>query len=317
MAQTTRQTPPRRPINPNGSASVPPRETAPRRQAPPPKQIQTKKQNTAPQSDTRGLFGTPPFTIVHYGPPKVGKTSLWSYLPKVGVVYDPKEEGIVDLYSARQCPQPHWEQEVDDFEKLIEVLSNVANQEYGIENLVLDSMTGMELLCFHYHCREYFEGNWTKEGFYAFQQGPKNAAKTDWPRLLDAIDAVRKSGISVVFIGHSQVKTQNNPVGPDYDQYMPIIDKETWAQTARWAKCILFQTFDLSLVSKGKGGNIKEQVNKKAKALGTGSRLLYTQPAAGYVAGNRWGLEDAIDLGETPEESYNAFISAYRKAWNV
>lgn len=252
-----------------------------------------------------GLSGTSPFTIVHYGPPGVGKTSMWAYLPKVGYIYDSKEEGIMDLVEAHQVPKPYWTEEVDSWQGSLDVLARIANQETGIQNLVIDSITGFEQLCFMNHCIEHFNNDWSKDGFLAFQQGPKGAAKTDWPEFLDTIDGVRKSGINVVVIGHSTVKKINNPDGEDYDQFMPDIDRATWTQTTRWAKAILFQNFDITLEKKG----------LKTKASGGESRLMYTTPAAAYIAKNRWGLEPIIDLGGTPKESFDAFCKAYRKAF--
>lgn len=238
---------------------------------------------------------------------------MWAFLPEVGFVFDSKEEGIIDLYQTGQCPKPAWVMEVDEFEDdnkstaLMTVLANVANHEYPIKNLVVDSMTGMQGLCFTYHCREYFENDWTKEGFYAYQQGPVNAATKDWPRFLDALDQIRKAGINVVFIAHSMVKDVNNPAGADYAQFMPAVHKEIWQQTARWSKAIFFQNYDVTLEKKG----------LKTKASGGEDRQLYTSPAAAYVAKNRWGLEPVINLGGSAEEAYEAFCDAYKTAWKV
>ena len=303
MATVTRQAP--RPIRPaNKPQPARPVATSPRK----PAGAAAKKPASDPGDS--GLFGTPPFTLIHYSPPGAGKTSMWAHMPNVGFIHDSKERGIIFLAKAKQCPAPSWREEVSSFDELMLTLSRIANKEVDIENLVIDSVTGMELLCFHYHCATYFENDWSKEGFYAYQQGPKNAAKTDWPRLLDALDAVTGAGINVVVLGHSQVKQTNNPEGADYDTYMPYLDKETWAQTHKWAKAVLFSNFDVTLQLKSKGSK---------KTIGTGGegRIMYTQNNAAYIAKNLWGLEPVIDLGTTPRDSYNAFCAAYKKAWGI
>jgi hypothetical protein len=256
------------------------------------------------QPKGQGLFGTPPFTIVHYGPPGVGKTSLWAYLPNVCYIYDYSEDGIVDLYMSGQVPKPKYMQSVKDWEELVNAVINVDDD---VQNIVFDSLTGMEQMCFAFHCKKYFKGDWSKEGFLAYQQGPKNAAKTDWVQLLDIMDQVRRSGVNIILIGHSTIKTFTNPDGPDYDQYVPILDKETWAQTSRWAKAILFQNYDVSIKKEG----------SKFKASGQANRMMWTAPGAAYVAKNRWNLEPIIDLGGSPKEAFIAFIQAYKKAWKI
>lgn len=252
-----------------------------------------------------GLNARGSTTVVCYGPSGVGKTSIWSFLPDVGILYDPKDEGIADLVRFGQCPTPKWMHEAKDFENTLELLANVANQEYDIKHLVLDSLTGFELFCFQYHCAENFENDWSKNGFYAFMSGPKNAAKTDWPRLLDALDDVRRAGISVVAIAHSQIKPVNNPDGENYDQHMPYLDKETWQQTHRWAKAVLFYNVEVGLEKKG---------NKAKAKAGSEERAIYTDLAATFIAKNRWGIEPRIDAGGSAEDAYNAFMKAYMEA---
>lgn len=298
MATVTRLQPKKAGPKPAKSASGPKRPSASPKKSQPP---------ASGRLDDNGWFGTPPFSIVHYGPPGVGKTSMWAFMEDVGFLFDNKEDGITDLYKVGQVPKPKWEQEVEDFDQTLETLARIANQEFDIKNLVIDSITGFEAFCFTHHCQEHFDNDWSKDGFLAFQQGPKNAAATDWPKLLDAIDAVRKSGISTVFIGHSTIKKINNPEGDDYDQYMPVIDRATWAQTTRWAKAIIFQNYDISLEKKG----------LKTKASGGTDRMIYTVPQAACIAKNRWGLDPIINCGGSPEESFNAFVEAYKAAWKI
>lgn len=304
MPTVTRQ----RPINAKG-----PKPLSPKNRQPPGK---TKRPNNGKplansfnfkQHYPEGLNARGATTIVCYGPSGVGKSSIWSFLHNVGFIHDPKDEGIVDLTSFGQTPSPKWVEEAKDFEHTLELLAEVANQEHDITHLVIDSLTGFELFCFQYHCRENFENDWSNKGFYSYMQGPKNAAKTDWPRFLDAMDDVRRSGISVVAIAHSQVKTFNNPDGDNYDQHRPYLDNETWQQTHRWAKAVLFYNLEVGLTKKG--------ARTKAVA-GSESRMLYCDIGATFIAKNRWGINAVIDAGGSAEEAYNNFMSAYMEAGN-
>lgn len=241
-----------------------------------------------------------------YGPPKVGKTSMWMFGPDTGYLSD-GTESVEQLVRFGQCPKPAWDHDCKSFEEILDVLADVADHKFGIRNLVVDSATGMEQLCFKYHCREYFEDDWTAQGFYSFYKGPKNAAKKDWPRLLDALTQVKKSNIAVVLLAHSQIKNDPNPFGDEFAKFVPYLDAEVWAQTHRWAEAILFYNIFVD-VEKKKGA-----IKAKAK-VGSEERHIYTQPEGVFAAGNRWGLSPLIEAGGSPKEAYQAFVKDYLRA---
>jgi hypothetical protein len=222
-------------------------------------------------------------------------------------VVDPQEEGIEDLVEFGQAPEPAAPTIItESFDEALETCYQAAAGKYkGVNSLIFDSATGFEKLCFQHHCDKYFNGDWSKEGFYAFQQGPKNAAKTDWPKFLDALDMIRRAGINVVLIGHSQVKPYSNPEGADYDQFIPYLDKETWQQTHRWAKAVIFYNHNVALEKKGLKTKVK---------TGSEERFLYTTHSATYAAKNRWGLEPCIDAGTSGSEAFQNFLKEFKKA---
>jgi hypothetical protein len=248
-----------------------------------------------------------------FGPSGVGKTSMIAHLPDIGFICDPLEEGILDLQQYHQVPGAVGENLLatpDTFEELLEVLDGipgtVLKNGNKIKNLGLDSATGMEKLAFAYHCREYFDNDWTKEGFYSFQQGPKNAAKVDWPRLLDILEQIAKTGINVWFIGHSQIKPFNNPEGPDYDRFIPCLDKETWAATHRWANVVFF--YNHNTVVKAEKGKNKAELDQSE------GRFLMTVRTPAYDAKNRMGLHPLIEAGESGKEAARNMMKAIAKA---
>ena len=260
------------------------------------------KPSSSREDDARGLG------IVVYGPSGIGKTSWASYFPEPGFIIDSQEEGVLDLIEYKQIKNISRNRIItaSNWDELREGVDNAPKM--GIKTLIGDSLTGFEKLCFLAHCDKYFDGDWSKEGFFAFQQGPKNSAKTDWPEFLDLLDHVRRTGINVVLIGHSQVKNHSNPSGADFDQYIPYLDKETWAQTHRWAQSVLFMGYDV-VVQKTKGA-LKSKVNLEQ----SGGRLLYADPCPAWNAKNRYGLESPIDLGESAKEGYDNFAAALKKA---
>lgn len=258
----------------------------------------------SPSGKTQNSFISA-FTIFMYGISGIGKSSMWAHLPNVGYLHDSQEEGILELVKFGQVPKPKWIQSVDNIDQAIDYLADVANKKYNIDSLVIESATGFEKLIFQKHCHDHYDDDWGKEGFYGYQAGPKNAAKFDVPNFLDALDNVRRSDINVVFTGHAQVKPFKNPNGPDYDQYKPYLDVETWQQIHRWAQCVLF--YDLVVEVAAEKGALK-------KKAGDSRRVIYTQPVGSCVAKNWWGLEGCINAGESPKEAYDNFVTAYKKA---
>lgn len=243
-----------------------------------------------------------PMTAIVYGPSGVGKTDLVANFDEVEFIHDPQEDGIHDLIAWGRCKPIAEERitEVDTFMGLLSACDAAAASDS--KTVAFDSLTGIEKLCFEYHCDNYFDGDWSKGGFYAYQQGPKNAAKTDWPVFLDRLELIKKSGKHVVLIAHSHVKPFKNPDGGDFDQYVPFLDKEIWAISHRWAQMCLFYNYVVDVDEKAK------------KAKGSESRALFTEHGASYIAKNRMGLPPVIEAGDNGEECYENLIQALQSS---
>ncbi len=268
------------------------------------KKTPANKRTTSKRHRGQGYLGKSPLCMFLYGPPGVGKSSLASYFPNAGFIHDPQEDGIITLSEYGQCKPPVMREEADSWQSLMNLLARVAGGEFDIDSLIVESMTGIEYLCFQYHCQEHFDGDWSSKGFYSYMQGPVNASKTDWPDFINALEAVRLQGINVILTAHSIVKPYKNPEGADYEQYMPFMDKNTWQMIKRWVKCILFYNYHVEINEKG--------IRAKAE-LETEERFLYTQWSAAYEAKNQYGLPPLIAAGTDGEEAYNAIEKAFKK----
>jgi hypothetical protein len=245
--------------------------------------------------------------MILYGMSGIGKTSFAAEFPDVGFIVDSQEKGINDLLKFKQCPEPREIQVASGWKHLLKLSEDIARRR-DIRTVAYDSMTGLQQLCYTYHCKTYFDDDWSKEGFYAFQQGPKNAAQRDWPELIQAWETIRETGKEIIVIGHSQIKPYKNPDGDDYEKYSPFLEKEAWAAVHRWAPSVIF--YKSQVDTRKVGGRHKADE-------GTMKRILCTVQGATYDAKNRYGLEPIILAGGSNAEAYAAFRKAYDKAASV
>lgn len=238
------------------------------------------------------------FGMICYGVSGIGKTSLGAEFEDVCFVIDPHEHGIYDLLAFNQCRQPKHIIEVNGWQNVLKVSADLCTDR-RFKTICYDSASGLQMMCFKHHCDTYFGGDWSNEGFFAYQQGPKNAANRDWPDLLDAFEALRGNQKNVLVLAHSQIKPFKNPGGADYDRYSPCLEKEIWATTHRWATAVLFYCFDL---------DVQKQGGKHKGDASTEHRVLCTvHSQAKYDAKNRYGLDPYI-IAE-PDPGVNGFPS--------
>ncbi len=244
-----------------------------------------------------------PLAIALYGPGGVGKTSFCAQFPRPGFIIG-KDDGINDLYTYGQVPEPAFVDQVQDFEELIAAIGNASVRD-DCDSVILDNLTDFEEMCFKYHCETYFEGNWGITGFYSFNKGPKNAAKTDWPTFLETLQAVWDSGKHVVLIAHSKIKNRPNPDGEDYLAYEPQLDAEIWSRTHYWAKATLFYSLRVEVVKESK-------ISKPKANAAEFDRFIFTEPSPTFEAKNRYGLSPVIDCGNSAEEAFENFASSFK-----
>lgn len=260
------------------------------------------KKRPAPIS-RKGYLGITPLSLIVYGPPGVGKTSFAAEFPNVGFIRGPKEEGVVILQEFKRIPNPRRIEEVLDWDHLLNTLDSAAS--WDVETVVLDSLSEFEFMCFRKHCEEDYDNNFSKEGFFAYQQGPKSAAAKLWPEMITALDRIRASGISTILIAHSQVKPRPNPAGSDYIAYSPRLEPTLWERTHTWAQCVLFYNHETQVEKDG---------TRKKAMKGSEARWIYTENSAVATAKNWYGLEPMMDGGNSSKEAYQAFKSAMQKA---
>jgi hypothetical protein len=246
-----------------------------------------------------------PPVIVMYGQCGIGKTLFGAAAPKPIFLRDAQEDGINTLKNAGLVAEDVPVMPVaESWEELFIHLSWLASEENDHKTLVVDTVAGLERLCAEYVCRREFKSQWGEKGFGGFGRGWE-ACVPEWRKLINAFDDIRtKRTSTIILLAHSQIKTQKNPEGPDYDRYIPELHHKLWACTAKWADIILFANSYVQVDDSG----------LRVKAKGGIDRYMYPTGCAAYEAKNRHGLTEEISMGTSGREAWANLISAIKEA---
>ena len=236
-----------------------------------------------------------------YGESGSGKTSLAAHFDRCGFICDSQERGITYLVQQGIVPEPVWIKDDLDatssatWTKLLEEIWKVA-RDTSIDTLVVESLTGLENICFLYHGEQKFNGDFSSEGFYNRWKGPKNAARFDWPHFMDALDGVLQSGKNVIVTAHSQVKEDADPQGTTCIKYMPYSEKDTWARLHRWASAVFY--LGQRIEEDKKSGGLRK-IAKEDYA-----RIMFVSPTPYCSAKNWYGLNGVVPMGDSGREAF-------------
>jgi len=246
----------------------------------------------------------PAWLMMLYGTVGIGKTSFASHFTDPGFIITKRERGIKTLtgYGITQAPKQLWV--VESWPEVLETIDNVCKSK--IQTLVIDSITVLEHLCFDYHCKEYFDDDWTKTGWGNYQAGPRNAKEKEWPTFMALLQEVVESNINVLILAHAMKTKVQDPLTAEYDQWQPQLNRYTWEAIHTELEAILFYREHLEV-------EVTTARDKKNKVKrDSGDRYIYTDKDPAYIAKNWFGLPAAIDAGESAEEAHTNFMKAMR-----
>lgn len=219
----------------------------------------------------------PPRVVVH-GPHGVGKTTLGAsaYNP----IFLPLEDGLSGL-------------EVDAFPLLTtfaqvrEALQTLRTSEHSFGTAVVDSLDWLEPLVWAEACAR---NKWTNIEAPGFGKGYAEAAN-DWREFLELCNALRtERGMAVVLIAHSEIKRFEAPDTEAFERYQIKLQRSGGALVQEWADVIGFAQFETAIKKEAVG------MNQRARGIATGRRLLHVTEKPAYVAKNRYGMPDTLEL---------------------
>lgn len=122
----------------------------------------------------------------------------------------------------------------------------------------------------------------------------------EWKSLLADLEQLWLKDVNIIFLSHCHVKSFENPLGDNFDRYEMKTSKKVGALTREWVDAVLF--------AKSEVFTEKKTNASKAKAIGSGLRVIHTAPSPAWEAGNRYSLPPQIDL------SWAAFDEAVKAA---
>jgi AAA domain len=235
---------------------------------------------------------------------KWGKTSFGAMTRKPIFIETRQETGLETLLDNGRLPDtPHFP-ECKTWEELRGMIETLIVEPHEYKTLIVDTMNGAERMCHEFVCQREYNGDWGKKGFASYQQG-YSVSLPEWRLFLGDLDRLREQKrMAIMLLCHSKIKTFKNPEGADYDRYQPDVHEQTWSLTHKWADCILFGNFSVTVT--------ETDPEKKGKGTGGSLRVMYTQRSAAYDAGNRLGLPEDIDMGNSPQEAWANFAEALK-----
>ena len=237
--------------------------------------------------------GFSPQKVVVYGIPGVGKTTFASTWPKPILLRTEDGAGALDI--------PTFPQVAHSIEDVRKAMNALLQGNHQFRTLIVDSLDWLEPIVWEEVCRE---GN--KRNIEDFGYG-KGYVRVDekWQRIQAGMDKLRESKrMHIVCIAHAYAETFDPPDADPYQRYSIKLHKRARALWTEWSEMLLFLNYKAKVV--------QAEGAAKAKAYGSGERIIYTMERPAYQAKSRWPLPEEIFIGHDP--SWTAFHDALKEA---
>lgn len=221
----------------------------------------------------------PPRVVVH-GPQKVGKSTF------AAGAYNPIFIALEDGLSGIETSAFNGGQPLSSFEDVMQAIDSLtAPNDFG--TVVVDSLDWLEPLVWAHACKR---NGWTSIEQPGYGKGYIEA-NADWRRFFDALNDLRINyGKAIVLIAHSQVKRFEAPDLEAFDRYELKLQKGPLGLAVEWADIIGFAQEETAIKKESTG------FNTRSRGVSTGRRVLHVNAKPSFIAGNRYGMPNTIDL---------------------
>jgi hypothetical protein len=221
-----------------------------------------------------GRLERPP-RILLYGTEGVGKSTFGADAP--APIFLAPEDGTSHL-AVDRFPEPKTWQDVLD---AVEVLTTTKHE---FKTLVVDTLDWLEPLCWAHVCQvakvKAIEDFGYGKGY--------TAALDEWRHLLSRLETLReKTGMAILLLAHSTIKSFRNPEGDDFERYQLKLSDKSAALLKEWADAVLFASHETFAV---------KDKSQRVRGISSGARVLHTERSAAFDAKNRWSLPPTLAL---------------------
>ena len=185
------------------------------------------------------------------------------------------EGGAKHLDVARIAAPSSWDAYLAEAREL-------ATENHSFKSYVVDTLDALEALATAAVCEKNH-----KQTLADFSWGGGTRCSFRVAHLPQGHGADPRQGVNIILIAHEHRKSFSDPELGSFEMYRPKLQEKAWALTNEWCDAVLFAQFDQALLEKD---------GQRARAIVSGRRVLRTQRGTGYVAKNRYGLPETIDL---------------------
>jgi len=221
----------------------------------------------------------PPRVIIH-GAQKVGKSTF------AAGAYNPVFICLEDGLDGIETTAVNDGNVVESFADVMAWLGVVKQSDFG--TVVIDSLDWLEPLVWAHTCKE---NNWANIEAPGYGKA-YTAANDVWRMFFDALNDLRLNhSKAIVLIAHSLVKRFEAPDVEAFDRYELKLNKGALGLAVEWADVIGFAQEEVAIKKEKDGFS-----GTRSRGVGTGRRVLHVNAKPSYIAGNRYGMPDTIDL---------------------
>ncbi len=224
-----------------------------------------------------------PARIMIYGGVGVGKTTLGARAPKP--VFISAEGGTDQVTDAEGNPVAEIDG-IKDWTGIIQAVKDLITDAHEFKTLVIDSADWLEKMCHQKIIGTSGHSIVTVNKGYG---AGYRAAEAMHVELRDLLTQLRdKRGMNIVVTAHSEVKDVKDPSMPhDYQQHKPKCHDYVNGVWKEWVDALLFARFETFT---------KDSDTAKARAFGTGKRIVYTVEQPSFQAKNRYTLPPEMEF---------------------
>jgi hypothetical protein len=248
-----------------------------------------------------------PLRYFFYGAEGVGKSTLAAHAP------DPIWLDIED--GSGQLDVPRYQFRDGDgghvphsYEEILSAIDDLTRNPHSFQTVVFDTADRLEALLWQWMIARDTTARKPLDSIeaYGYGKGPIRALD-DWRGLCFRLDRLRTARkMSIIILGHAQIRLFKSPDSEDYDRYNPRINALAAGFLKEWSDVTGFAMFEEF------GSKLGDD---RAKGTSTGRRLLKLERTAAFDAKSRIALPKEVELD--PANPWAPFAAAVNDGVNM